>query len=611
MTANGRPGCRFPGPGNGKPVAVIMTGMTATPASPRFRPFRRLLRRGLGLVLLGATLTTGVSCQRRPAVGSVYRWSYISDVPNLDPIQIADTQSHDAGHQLYNALVTYRTVLDKPGQSPYDIVPDLAERWDVSADRRTYTFHLRPGVRFHHGRLLEAADVKAAIERLADPRNASKGLWTLPALTLSGVEAYQAACKAGQPADLTGVRVLDPLTVQVRLDQPIPFALHLLAMPFYYVPPRELTAKWGLDFGIHAVGTGPYQLAEWRRGQKLVLTKNPHYFEPGLPHIGRVEIQVVPSDESRFLKFAAGDLEHDEPIPPGQFNRVLHDRRWNGLGAEALRAIPEINDIRRSRLIKANEPTTNYLGFNVTIEPFTDKRVRQAFNWAVNKQRIANRVWGGRVIPAVGILPPAFPGFDPKRPPCYPYDPAKARALLDAAGWHPGADGLRYRNGKPLKVTLWYNQDDLWAATASSVQADLKQVGVDCDLQVQLWQPYLEKIRKYEAAFFRFGWHADYPDPDNFLWTLFSKANWGQDNTTRYYDPQVEAWLQAARVASQWPEREKLYQQAETRIIDDAPWLFLLHRVQYKIVQPYVRGQSIHPIIWNDVKHFTLVGDPG
>jgi peptide/nickel transport system substrate-binding protein/oligopeptide transport system substrate-binding protein len=565
----------------------------------------------LSAALLGAGLLIAVSCQRRPEVGSVYRWSYIGDVPNLDPIQISDTQSHDAGHQLYNALVTYRTVIDKPGQSAYDIIPDLAERWEVSPDRRAYTFHLRPGMRFHHGRPVEAQDVKAGIERLADPRNASKGLWTLKALTLSGVEAYQTACKAGQKADLSGVKVLDPLTVQIRLDQPIPFALHLLAMPFYYVAPRELTAKWGLDFGRHAVGTGPYRLVEWRRGQKLVLGKNPDYFEKGLPHIERLEIQVVPSDESRFLKFAVGDLEHNEPIPPGQFNRVLHDRRWNAMGAEQLRAIPAINDIARSRVIKANEPTTNYLGFNMTIEPFTDKRVRQAFNWAVNKPRISNRVWGGRTVPAVGVLPPDFPGFDPKRPQCYPYDPAKAKTLLDAAGWRPGPDGLRYKDGKPLQVTLWYNQDDLWAATASAVQADLRQVGIGCDLQAQLWQPYLEKIHKNEAAFFRFGWHADYPDPDNFLWTLFSKANWGQDNTTRYYDPQVERWLNDARQAPTWAERERLYQQAETKIVDDAPWLFLLHRVQYKLVQPYVRGQSIHPIIWNDIKNVTLVSPQG
>jgi peptide/nickel transport system substrate-binding protein/oligopeptide transport system substrate-binding protein len=571
--------------------------------------FARRHRRLISAALLGACLVTAVSCQRRPEVGSVYRWSYIGDIPNLDPLQISDTQSHDAGHQIYNNLVTYRTIIEKPGQTVYDIVPDLAERWDVSPDRKTYTFHLRPGVKFHHGRTVEALDIKAGIERLADTRNASKGLWTLKALTLSGVDAYQAACRAGKEADLSGVRVIDPLTVQITLDQPIPFALHLLAMSFYYVTPREVTAKWGRDFGQHAVGTGPYQMAEWRRGQTLILTKNPHYFEKGLPHIERVEIQVVPSDESRFLKFAAGDLEHNEPIPPGQFNRVLHDTRWNNLGAEKLRAIPEINDITQSRIIKANEPTTNYFGFNVTIEPFTDKRVRQAFNWAVNKPKISNRVWGGRTVPAVGVLPPNFPGFDDKRPQAYPYNPEKAASLLDDAGWRLGPDGLRYKDGKPLKITLWYNQDDLWAATASSVQADLKQVGIACDLQVQLWQPYIEKIRKNEAAFFRFGWHADYPDPDNFLWTLFSKANWGQDNTTRYSNPQVEALLDKARIAPTWPEREKLYQQAETQIIDDAPWLFLLHRVQYKLVQPYVRGQAIHPIIGNDIKNLKLVSD--
>ncbi|MBC7545222.1 MAG: ABC transporter substrate-binding protein [Candidatus Sericytochromatia bacterium] len=557
--------------------------------------------------LIGLTVLSVIAgCQRRQPVGSVYRWGYNGDIPSLDPIQINDVQSHDAGHLIYNALVTYRTVLARPGETYYDVIPDLAERWDISPDRRQYTFHLRPGVRFHHGRELEAADVKATFERLANPKNASKGLWTLGALTVSGLKTFQAACKAGQPADLAGVQVLDRFTLRLRLDSPIPFALHLLAMPSYYVAPPELTAKWGLDFSRHAVGTGPYRLAEWRRGQTLILEKNPHYWEKGLPHIGRVEIQVVPSDESRFLKFEVGDLEHNEPIPPGQFNRVLHDPRWNPIGAEAIRALPQVNDVTKSRIIKANEPTTNYLGFNMTLAPFTDGRVRQAFNWAVNKNKVCNRVWGGRAVPAVGVLPPGFPGFDPKRPLAYPYDPAKAKVLLDEAGWQMGPDGMRRKDGKPLKVTLWYNQDELWAATASAVQADLKQVGVDCELQAQLWQPYLEKIRKYEAPFFRFGWHADYPDPDNFLSTIFSKANWGQDNTSKYDNPQVEQWLAQAKVAATWPEREALYRQAESQIIRDAPWLFLLHRVQYKIVQPYVRHQFIHPIIQNDIKHVTL-----
>lgn len=563
------------------------------------RPLASLLLLTLALPVL---LT---ACERRPEIGSVYRWAEPGDVPSLDPIQISDTQSHDAAHQIYEGLVTYRTKLEAPGQSLYDVVPALAERWDVSPDRRTYTFHLRRDALFHHGRAVEAEDVKAGIERLANPKNASKGLWTLKALTLSGVDRFQAAAKAGQAADLTSVKVLDKHTVSLTLDTPIPFALHILAMSYYYVAPRELTAKWGQDFSTHATGTGPYKVHEWKRGQNLVMVRHPEYWG-GQPAIERLEMRVIPADDAKFLQFEAGDLEHAEPIPAGQFSRVIHDGRWNPIGADALRQADRLNDPSQSRIIKSPEPTTNYLGFNLTLEPFTDVKVRQAFNYAVNKPKITNRVWGGRGMPAVGVLPPDFPGFDASRKPVYPYDPAKANALLDAAGWARGQDGIRYKDGKPLSITLWYNQDDLWAATASSVQADLKQVGIDCSLQAQLWQPYLEKIRKGEAAFFRMGWHADYPDPDNFLWTLFSTANLGQDNSTRYSNPQVDALLDQARTASDWPTREKLYRQAEDQIIADAPWLFLLHRVTYKIAQPYVRGQQIHPIIKNHLRDVWL-----
>jgi oligopeptide transport system substrate-binding protein len=251
--------------------------------------------------------------------------------------------------------------------------------------------------------------------------------------------------------------------------------------------------------------------------------------------------------------------------------------------------------------------TTEYLGMNVTLEPFNDKKVRKAFNYAVNKQKIVDRVYNGKRTIAKGVLPPGFPGFNEKNQVPYPYDPDKALSLLAEAGWKDtDGDGLLDKNGKKFTITLWHNQREILAALGSSVQSDLAEIGIEVDVRALQWAPYIDKVRNGEAKFFRFGWAADYPDPDNFLWTLFSSDNIGQDNTTHYSNKTVDKMLEEARTTNDWSKREKLYQDAEQIVIDDAPWIFLENEVQYKIVQPYLKGMQIHPLIQNIMKNVDI-----
>ncbi|MBC7475020.1 MAG: ABC transporter substrate-binding protein, partial [Candidatus Sericytochromatia bacterium] len=552
--------------------------------------------------LSGLITISSNSCKTRdPNQGKVFRSAIESDVPSLDSINVGDTTSHDVAYNIYNGLVTYRPQITASNQKLIDIVPDLAESWIESKDGKTYTFKLRKGVKFHNGREFNADDVKYTIERLANPKNGSKGLWTLGALPFVGIKKYQDACKAGQPNQgIEGIKVIDRYTVELKLEQLIPFALHVLAMTYYYVVPKEEVEKWGKDFNVHPVGTGPFMFKEWKRGKTVVLVKNPNYFEKGLPYLDTLVYDIIPSDLVRLGRFENGQLEYvdNNSLPAARFESIINDEKWNKIGADKIRSIPEIEDLSKTLIMKKPILSTEYLGMNVDSEYFKDKRVRKAFNYAVDKQKIVDRVYNGKRSIARGVLPPGFPGFNEKNGVPYPYDPDKARELLAQAGWTDSkGDGFLYnKEGKKFTMTLWYNQKEILASLCSSVQADLKDIGIDIEVRSLQWASYLDKIRKKEADFFRFGWSADYPDPDNFIWTLFSTKNIGQDNSTGYSNPVVDKLLDDARKTTEWSKREKLYNQAENIIIDDAAWIFLENEVQYKIVQPYVKGQQIHPL---------------
>lgn len=555
---------------------------------------------------------SSVSCKTRDAnQGKVFRSAFESDVPSLDSVNVGDTTSHDVAHNIYNGLVEYRSHITGPNQQLTDVVPALAESWEISKDGKTYTFNLKKGVKFHNGREFEAKDVKYSIERLANPKTASKGLWTLNALPLIGLKKFQEDAKAGKAeASIEGIKVLDKYKVQLQLEQLIPFVLHVLTMTYYYVVPKEEVDKWGKDFNTHPVGTGPFMFKEWKRGKQVTLVKNPNYFEKGLPYLDVLEYEIIPSDIIRLGRFENEQLEFvdNTSLPAARFESIINDKRWNPLGGETIREIKEIEDTSKSLIMKKPLLVTEYLGMNVTSDLFKDKRVRQAINYSVDKQKIVDRVYNGKRGIATGVLPPGFPGYNEKNQVPYPYDPDKARELFAQAGWKDtDNDGFLDKDGKKFTVTLWHNQREILAALSSSVQADLTDVGIDIDVRSLQWASYLDKVRKGEAVFFRFGWSADFPDPDNFLWTLFSTDNIGQDNSTKYSNPKVDKLLNEARSINDWQKRQELYHEAERIIIDDAPWIFLENEVQYKIVQPYVKGQQIHPLIQNEMKIVDLV----
>lgn len=500
-----------------------------------------------GMILWGSVLIGEGNLLQQ---GGSYRYTLgPSDPPSLDPVHITDTVSHAVASELFDGLVTFDQDLK--------IRPAIARQWAISRGGRTYTFELRPGVRFHNGRAVTAEDFRYSFERLLHPDTRSERTWILEKLHGAG------EFMAGKTRSLPGIEVLGPHKLRLVLEHPFAPFLAVLAYPSASVVPREAIERWGREFSTHPVGTGPFRFQEWRHDDRVVLGANPDYFD-GAPYLNRIVFRVIPDEMTRFQEFKAGTLEHTD-IPTGLFRMV--------------RADPSLGTMLASRPSMG----VNAIQFNLERPPFRGNRsLRRAFNYAVDKEAIANVILEGRVEPARSILPPGMFAHNPELR-GYPYDKEKARKLLAEAG---------YGEGKGIPpVTLYYNTGLVNRKIAEFVQGSLRQVGVVVELRELDWPAYLNLVDRGDAQTFRLGWLADYPDPENFLTVLFHSRNVGsKGNLSRYVDPRVDALLDRADASLDLAKRRHLYQEAEKIILYDAPWIFLHYYSTDVLIQPWVKG---------------------
>lgn len=508
-----------------------------------------------GLVLAGSLLLAPGWAQIK---GGVYRYTLgPSDPPSLDPVHITDTVSHAVASEIFDGLVEFDPTLQ--------IRPSIARSWTVSRDGREYTFELRRGVKFHNGREVTAEDFRYSFERLLHPETRSERIWILE--KLQGAREFV----DGQRGSVRGIKVLGPHTLQLTLERPFAPFLALLAYPSASVVPREEVERWGRQFSTHPMGTGPFKFQEWHHDDRVILEAHRDYFR-GAPYLDRIIFRVIPDEMTRFQEFRAGNLEHID-IPTGLFRVVKGDPALKGM------------------LVSQPAFGINAIQFNLRKAPFQgNRKLRQALNYAIDKEAIAKVILEGRVLPARGILPPGMLGFTPGLK-GYPHDRERARQLLAEAGY-PGGKGLP-------TLTLHYNTGQVNRKIAEFIQGGLAAVGVKVELREMDWAAYLNLVDNGETQLHRLGWLADYPDPENFLTVLFHSRNIGaKGNLSRYANPQVDALLDQADQASEEAERVRLYREAERIILDDAPWIFLHHYSTDVLIQPYVRGlrEQISPL---------------
>ena len=331
--------------------------------------------------------------------------TYKDDVATLDPAIGYDWQNWSMIKSLFDGLMDYT-----PGTT--DLRPGLAESYEISEDGLIYTFKLRAGVKFHNGREMTAEDVKYSLDRVTNPETQSPGAGFFGAI--AGFE------NAG-PGGLSGVEVIDPLTVKITLSRPDATFLHVMALNFASVVPKEAVDEAGADFGKKPVGTGAYKLAEWTLGQRLVFEKNADYWRPGVPFLDSIVFEVGQEPVVALLRLQNGEVDlPGDGIPPAKFQEVMAD------------------PAQAARVVQGGQLQTGYITLNVTTPPLDKLEVRKAINMAINKERIT-QIINGRAIPANQPLPPSMPGYTEGYA-GYPSDPEGAKKLLADAGL---ADGLR------------------------------------------------------------------------------------------------------------------------------------------------------------------------
>ena len=488
-----------------------------------------------------------------------------TDPPTLDPHQVADTNSAVYAVEIFGGLVTIGPDLK--------IRPDLAQSWEVSPDRMTYTFHLRPDARFHDGKPVTAQDVKYSLERALDPKTLSPTVDTYLGDIVGAMDRLK-----GRASEISGVKVLDDLTIQITIDAPKAYFLAKLTYPVAFVVDRENIEKEGRDWIRKPNGTGPFKLREYRIGERLVLERNPNY------HLGPAKLERVEfilSGGSAMAMYENGEID------------------ITSVGLADMDRVTNANDPLNQDLVTA-PPGFDifYIGLNFREPPFDDIKVRQALAHAINKQLIADQVMANTVIPANAILPPGFPGYTGQIQ-GLDYDPEKAKELLASS---------RYADAMP-RIILTV------PGTGGSVGLDMEVIvqmwqdtlGIQVEFQQVEWATFLGDLRAQRFQIFAgLGWAADYPDPQNFLDINFHSKS--PLNHTGYANPQVDRLLEEARVAAVWEERAALYQEAEQIIVNNAVWLPLWFTAERMVlIKPYVHGYRLTPLIIPKLREVSIV----
>lgn len=534
----------------------------------------------LALVAPGCRRTPGLSAAGSdPKRGGILRLAVQTDIQSLDPAIAYDTFSWPLVRLVYQSLLDY--------DEGTTLVPKLAEQMPAaSADGRTYTFRVRKGVRFSNGRELVARDFIYSVERILDSQTQSPGEGFFR--NIRGARAFQKAREKDgdlarergitrerwtNPTRVAGLQELDRYTLRVELEEPDLTFLNIMAMPFASAVPREAVAMYGEQFYCHPVGTGPFILREWRRGARMRFRRNPQYFVPGQPHLDGVDVMVGGDSVVHQMMFERGELDLEWEIPLPDFVRIMGDPKWKPLVDSELVA------------------RTSYLALNCELKPFTDIRVRRAMNYAINKERVL-QIISGRGVIARGVLPPTMPGYDPHLR-TYPYDPARARHLLAEAG---------YRDG--FSVPLWVRADTgQEVRIAEAIQQDLAEVGIKADLKTVAFATLIDAMgRRKNVPLGLFGWSQDYPDPSNFLDVLLRGDRIVEvncNNAAFYSNPKVDDLLRRAARDTHAKRRLGIYQQVEQMVVDDAPWVFLLHPLHFTLRQPWLRDHRLHPV-WSE-----------
>ncbi len=495
-----------------------------------------------------------------PAYGDTFVEASIGDIQGLIPNVTSDGASHEVGSLIYDGLVKRDKDLN--------IVPSLAQSWNLSADCLTLTFRLRKDAKWHDGWLFTADDVRFTYKTMIHPKTPT---------------AYKEDF-----LQVKDVEVLDPFTV--RITYPKAFAQALETWQMWMLPRHQLAGY--VEGGVlreapqnrHPIGNGAYRFVEWKSGEKVVLVANPDYFE-GKPYLSRIVYRIIPSQSTIFLELKARGVDY------AGLTAVQFVRQTN---------YPAFRKAFNKYQYPANVYT--YFGFNLNDPRFKDRRVRQAFAHAISKQELIDGVILGLGREATGPYKPGTWAYNPNVA-RYPYNPARAKALLAEAGWKDtDGDGTVDKAGQPFSFTILTNQgNEERKKIAELIQQRLREIGVAAEIRTLEWAAFIKefiKKRRFEAIIL--GWGIGL-DPDQFDVWHSSKIGPDELNHISYANPEADRMLEQGRASCKREERKKYYDRFQEILAEDQPIVFLYFRDSLPAVASRVHGIEPSPngIIYN------------
>lgn len=505
----------------------------------------------------------------------IFRYNESAGIATLDPAFAKDQAIIWGCSQLYNGLIR----LDEQLQPQ----PCIAKRWTISPDGKTYTFTLRNDVYFHKNELFKTSDSTRAVtahdflysfRRILDPDVASPGRWVF-----EEVDHFQA---------------VDDTTFAIHLRQPFSPFLSLLGMVYCSVVPREVVEHYGADYRQHPCGTGPFRLQLWKEGVKLVMRRNPHYFERDslghpLPYLDAVAVTFIVDKQTTFLEFVKGNLDFMNSLDASYKDEILTQT-----GQLKAKYADRIDMVSTPFL------NTEYLGFRMENpeSPLHDRRIRQAINYGFDRTKMMKYLRNGIGQPGTGgMVPCGLPGFDTVAGYGYEYDPQKALALLAQAG-HPHGKGL---------PTLTLSTTSSYLDLCKYIQQQLGLLGIDIKVDVNPPAALREQIAQGKSSWFRGSWIADYPDAENYL-SLFYSGNRcpAGANYTRYSNPQYDRLYLQAKGATDPQHRIALYRQMDEIIMRDAPVIILYYDQVLHFTHKNVHGLRSNAMNALDLRHVTI-----
>jgi ABC-type transport system substrate-binding protein len=518
----------------------------------------------------GSTSSSSSGSSSAPKRGGTLTLSFLTEPSSLDPAVAWNVIDWNVEHAIFEGFFRYAA---KSGAAGSQLEPCLATEvpstanGGISADGKVYTIHLKQGIHFQApvSREVTMADFKYTIERVLDPKTQPASPGSSFYLGIVGAHEFN----NGKAKEVSGIKVVDPYTMTITLQNPDLSFLNALTMEFCDVIPKEWVQQWGKKINRHPLGTGPFQFVSWTPGQQIILKRNSTYWDAQHVYLDEIKYVLSYTPETAFLKLQNGEVDIlGDGVPAADLTHVKAD--------------PNLSKRVYSQPLVA----ISYLFLNAQMKPFDNVKVRQAISWAIDRDKLV-RLQAGQAETLWQLYPPGMPGYQSGLK-FYGYDPVKAKQLLSEAG---------YPNG--FKTMLYTDNVDPDPKLMQSVQYDLAKIGIQASIKTMSNDTYYTfQGTPKTATMGSFGWWMDFPDPNDWVGPLFSKASavQGGMNSSFWWSPTVETMYKQAQAMTDPAARIAKYVDIEKFILDQAAYATLYSPIQTTMISTSVGGFYLNPV---------------